>query len=229
MLNIMRVIYRKVASAVKSLEERRHHKIGDIVRWLTNPNTRLYWDRVFIRKAYPHGECRYENIEDFLPADGDFSLLDIGCALGDGCQLLKRRFPHAEISGADFSPVCIKEAGKKPMGIRYFLLDIIHDVPPRSFDFIILSHILEHMNDPYAIIEKCLPYAKKAILISTPYTKDFKNARLYAIGEHRYLFNEHSFDRYNAEVLRITPLIEATGYQNIIYRIDPQDIQAKCR
>lgn len=217
----IRSAYRFIVSAVKRLDRMTGYKIGDLVRALTNINTRRYWDRCFARQGDFYRVFPYENIADFLPKDAPFSLLDIGCALGDGCEFLQKRFPGAEISGADFSLIGIQKAKERSDKIRYFLLDITKEEPQHAYDYIVLSHILEHLNDPLAIVGKCLRHVNRAILVSTPYCPDCKYPRLYAPAEHRYLFNERTFDKYNSTVLRITPLIEATGYRNIIYKIEP--------
>jgi 2-polyprenyl-3-methyl-5-hydroxy-6-metoxy-1,4-benzoquinol methylase len=212
-------IYGRLVGALKACDQRMNYRLCGVVRALTNLNTRRYWDRYFTHYENFYRDFPYKFMADFLPQDVPFSLLDIGCAIGDGCEFLKKQFPKAEIFGADFSALAVQKAGQKSADIRYFLLDILKEAPPRSYDFIILSHILEHINDPFSVVDKCLKFVKKALLVSTPYTKDITIPRLYAPSEHRYLFNEHTFEKYNAKVLAITPLIEDTGYQNIIYEI----------
>ncbi|HAJ57184.1 MAG TPA: hypothetical protein DCL35_05380 [Candidatus Omnitrophica bacterium] len=218
---LLRGFYRVFVSFAKRLDRLTGYKAGDLARRFTNINTQRYWNKRFTNMDEFFRDFPYKNIADFLPKNEDFSLLDIGCALGDGCELLQKMFPRAHVEGADFSPVSIEKARKKSGEINYFLLDILKDAPPRSYDYIVLSHILEHVNDPLAIIDKYLRFVKKAILISTPYTPDIENARLYFSGEHRYLFNEHSFDGYNSRVLRITSEVQAAGYRNIIFEVKP--------
>ncbi len=147
--------------------------------------------------------------------------MDIGCGLGDGCRLLKSRFPHAEIEGADFSGLAIKKAQDADNKINYFVLDIKNGYLSRKYDYISFLSILEHFNNPFPVVDKCLKYADKAILIVSPYTEKFFSPRLYFSGEHRYLFNKHTFAGYHYDVLKITDIIPATGYRYIIYRIEP--------
>ena len=214
-------IYSYFSLVGKKLDSMAGYKVGDFVRKLTNVNTQKYWDRCFAVHGYFYRYFPYENIADFLPKDVPFSLLDIGCALGDGCEFLQKRFPSAQICGADFSCVSIQKAGKKSDKICYFLFDITKDELKSNYDYIVLSHILEHINDPLVVVEKCLRHVKKALLISTPYVQDFKYPRLYAPAEHRYLFNEDTFKKYNCTVLKITDLIEAVGTKHIMYKITP--------
>jgi trans-aconitate methyltransferase len=197
------------------------YKIGYVLRRLTNVNTRKYWDRYFTHYDSFYRDFPYRALADFLPKDDVFSLLDIGCAVGDGCIFLRNAFPRATISGADFSLHSLSKARRKTKEVSFFFLDITKGEPPETYDFIILSHILEHVNEPIAVVGRCLPFARRAVLISVPYTKEFAHPRLYARAEHRYLFNETTFDKFRSAVLRITPVIEETGYQNIIYRIEP--------
>ena len=44
-----------------------------------------------------------------LPADA-FTLLDAGCGTGHGAQLLRRRWPQAQITGLDFAPAMLQRA-----------------------------------------------------------------------------------------------------------------------
>ncbi|MEW6169993.1 MAG: class I SAM-dependent methyltransferase [Candidatus Omnitrophota bacterium] len=163
----------------------------------------------------------YRPLTEILPKDRPFMLLDIGCAMGDGLNLLKTYFPKAQFSGADISPVGIEKARSKTTDVDYFVLDIRTGVPPKKYDFIILIHVLEHLNDPFAVVDKCLKFINDSLIICTPYIEKFDNPRLYLSGEHRYLFNEHSFEKYNYEILRISEHIEAGGYKYILYRIKP--------
>jgi 2-polyprenyl-3-methyl-5-hydroxy-6-metoxy-1,4-benzoquinol methylase len=199
-----------------------HYKIGDCFRKWLNINTPSYWDRYLAAKSDSWRVFPYEFLLNELPKDRPFSLLDIGCALGEGCELLKKHFPNGDIYGADLSPGGIKKAISRSGSGKYFCLDIGRDVPPRSYDYITLIHILEHFDYPFPIIDKCLKYVKEAIFVSTPYTENFEDPRLYWKGEHRYLFNEHTFKDYHCTVVGITDFIEAVGSRHIRYKIMPR-------
>lgn len=213
--------YRKLISKIKALDQASGYLFGNIFRQLTNVNTPKYWDRMFSKKDDFLRDFPYRPLIDILPKDKPFTLLDIGCAMGDGLKLLKSYFPKALFSGADLSPIGIEKAKAKTKDIDYFVLDIRSQAPLKKYDFIILIHVLEHIDDPFAVVDKCLKFINDSLIICTPYIEKFDNPRLYLSGEHRYLFNGHSFEKYNYEILRISEHIEAGGYKYILYRLKP--------
>jgi len=213
--------YRKAVSLVKRLDQLTGNRAGDLARSLTNINTKKYWDRYLNGRGDFWRDFPYQFLLAELPKNEKFTLLDIGCALGDGCRLLKNNFPLAKITGADLSPAGIEKARSKSQDVEYFIFDLNKQEIPKKYDYISLIHILEHFDDPYPIIDKCLKSVSRAIYISTPYGGDFDNPRLYWKGEHRYLFNEHTFKNYHAQVLKITERIEVVGTKHILYKITP--------
>lgn len=211
-----------LVNIIKWLDRHTHYRLGNILRNLTNVNLQEYWDKYFSGCDKSWRDFPYMLLAEFLPPkDTGFSILDIGCGLGDGCRLLKRHFPIAHIEGADFSPVAIKKAMEQGLDINYFVMDISRDNPPRKYDFISLVHILEHLNDPFPPVEKCLKYVNKAVLVITPYVEKFYDPRLYWKGQHRYLFNENTFSKYGCTILKITEYNPSTGYKYIVYKIEP--------
>ena len=78
-----------------------------------NVNTKRYWNKKLSTfKNYWRDES-YLCFEGFFPKNESFSLLDIGCALGDGTERLSQFFPLAKIFGVDFSAVAIEKAKQK--------------------------------------------------------------------------------------------------------------------
>jgi 2-polyprenyl-3-methyl-5-hydroxy-6-metoxy-1,4-benzoquinol methylase len=214
--------YRRSVSTIKKWDKLTHYKIGDLVRKITNVNRIRHWDKYLSQRGDFWRNFPYEFLLDVLPKDTAFSLLDIGCAMGDGCELLKKHFPQAHISGVDFSIVGIEKAKSNLSQVNYFLLDISQEEPPQEYDYITLVHILEHFNDPFPIVDKCLKFVKKALYIITPYEKDFDSPMLYSKGEHRYLFNERTFIKYHCTVLKIIEYyIDKVKNRYILYKITP--------
>lgn len=214
-------IYRRFVLLCKYFDQKTNYVIGNMIRKMTNINTAKYWDRYLGNRSDFWRDFPYMFLMNELPKNEKFSLLDIGCALGDGCRLLKKHFPEAEIAGADISKVGIEKAKDRDKDIDYFIMDLGKQDIPQKYDYISLIHILEHFNDPYSILDKCLKSVNKAVYISAPYGENFTSPRLYSKGEHRYLFNEKSFAHYNCQVLEITELIEAVGSRHIRYKIIP--------
>jgi SAM-dependent methyltransferase len=185
-----------------------------------NMNSRKYWDsrlRVF---GDFWRDDNYRQILDLLPEHGMFSLLDVGCALGDGTRLMKESYPQCRIVGCDISEVGIRKARAKDDGVEYILLDILKEEIPGEFDYITIIQTLEHFDEPFAVVEKCLRNCRRSLIISVPYSRDY-TGRIRIVDEHKYAFNESTFQGYHCRTVKLTEYIEVSGSRCIIYEIAP--------
>ncbi|MFC1994382.1 class I SAM-dependent methyltransferase [Chloroflexota bacterium] len=186
-----------------------------------NPNSKRYWNKKLSRFGNFWIDTSYRYILDLFPQDKFFSLLDIGCAIGDGCELMQKEFPEARITGVDISEIGIDKAKRKTKSVEYFVLDILKDQVPGKYDYITLIQTLEHFEDPFYVVDKCLRHVNSSLIIMTPYIPGVPSERLGGFWEHRYAFNEITFTNYNCKVTRITEYIKGPNKQCIIYEILP--------
>jgi len=189
--------------------------------YCSNPNTREHWNRKLSRYDTFWRNENYYHILDLFPKNEPFSLLDVGCAIGDGCVLLQKNFPKAKITGIDMSEVGIEKAKKKSKTIQYFVEDILKDSIPGTYDYIAIIQTLEHFDNPFFVIDKCLAHTRKSIIISTPYWPAFIG-KILCIGEHRYSFNKKTLAGYNHRVVKITGLVKVSKSRCIIYEVFPE-------
>lgn len=215
-----RGIGQRLTGLFKKMDSLTGNVAGRIIRSATNINTKDYWNKRLSKYGDKWRDYPYEHLLEFLPSDSPFSLLDVGCSLGDGCILIKKRFPHASITGVDFSNVGIEAGRKKSSEINFRLLDITKEDPPGKYDFITIVSTLEHFDDPFPIVDKLLKFATIALLVETPYTESFELPHLYSKGEHRYLFNKETFSAYNCTSIKVTENTEQSGYRYIVYRLE---------
>jgi SAM-dependent methyltransferase len=163
-------------------------------RFGVNINTREYWDRAYA-DVEVWRDFSYTLLVPILKSideTGEFALLDVGCGVGDGVVLLGEQFPRARIEGADFSPVGIDTASKVHPRHEFFTLDATREAPPKTYDYILMVSLLEHLSDPMAVVERMLPRARKAVLISSPYMEVPLRHR-----EHLHAFDEMSLAPYH--------------------------------
>lgn len=160
-----------------------------------NINTKNYWNKKLDKfKKGKWREGGYKNIiNHHLSENQSFSLLDIGCALGDGTILIKEKFPKSEISGCDISSVGIKKAKQKHKEIKFFELNILKQNLSKKYDYITMVSIIEHFDEPSFVIDKCLNRVNKALIIDCPYNEKDPS------GEHRHSFDENSLSKYKPE------------------------------
>ena len=185
-----------------------------------NLNSKRYWNEKLFKLDHFWRNENYFHILDLLPKNSPFSLLDIGCALGDGCELLMKEFPKAKITGIDISEVGIEKARKKTKNVEYFVLDILKDSIQKKYDYISIIETLEHFDDPFKVVDKCLKYVKKALIISVPYIP-LHSGKIVHLSEHRYYFNNKTFKNYKCRKIIITDFVKETRHKCIIYVIEP--------
>jgi SAM-dependent methyltransferase len=92
-----------------------------------------------------------EVIEKFI--DKDSSILDMGCANGGLLKILFGR-GYSDLTGIDPSKICVRNVLN--LGIPSLQMDLFSDSfsnLERKFDFIILSHVLEHIRDTQKAIK----------------------------------------------------------------------------
>jgi 2-polyprenyl-3-methyl-5-hydroxy-6-metoxy-1,4-benzoquinol methylase len=207
-------IYEQVSTLLNNIIEYRDFSF--------NPNSRGYWDkRLSMYDNFWRNE-NYCHILDLLPQDKEFSLLDIGCAMGDGCELLQEKFPKAKITGVDISSVGIEKAKQKTKSVQYFVLDILKHPIPKKYDYITMIETLEHFDNPFAVVDKCLKYVRQSLIISAPYyNQKHYSEKMANLSEHRYNFDEKTFTNYNCRVAKITEFVKVTEARCIIYEIRP--------
>jgi len=139
-----------------------------------------YYDGVFA-KDLPWYNCDPEvcqyypiwsKMVDFIKG----KVIDLGCGVGQGAQLITRR-GHQYVVGIDWSPVAITKAKQRNPELKFVCSDVM-EINFDDFDYetIYSSETFEHIKDDYALLEK-IPQGKQ-IILSVP------NA--HAIGHMRY-------------------------------------------
>ncbi len=141
---------------------------------IKNPNTKKWWDGKFENGKWT--DLRYIRLRleeymflmDILPRHEEFSLLDIGCASGYGLNFIKEHFPLANLCGLDFSEVAIGRAKESYPEIEFECADIQTYEFSKNYTYIIIVKALEHLTEPFSILDRCLEYAIESVIISTP-------------------------------------------------------------
>jgi ubiquinone/menaquinone biosynthesis C-methylase UbiE len=146
-------------------------------------------------------------LEDLPPG----KLLDVGC--GDGVFLSRMRAAHWAVDGVDFDPKAIENAR-----LRYGL-DLHHGdllalrLPENSFDAVTLSHVIEHVPDPVALLQEVRRILKPGArtVITTPNNGSLGHLKFgqYWFGldppRHLFLFSPNSLNEL-ARLALLKPL-----------------------
>jgi 2-polyprenyl-3-methyl-5-hydroxy-6-metoxy-1,4-benzoquinol methylase len=113
-----------------------------------------------------------------MPAGGG-RLLDVGCGSGDGLRLMSELGWTAE--GVEVDPQAIAVARSKGLTIHAGTL-VAQNFPDMSFDAITMSHVIEHLHDPVAIIAECRRILKPGgtLVMITPNARSLCHAQFGA-------------------------------------------------
>jgi cyclopropane fatty-acyl-phospholipid synthase-like methyltransferase len=120
-------------------------------------------------------------------------VLDIGCATG--ALLVSLRENGWSVTGVEISPCAAHAREIRNLDVRDTLLQD-NKFPDKSFDVVLASHLIEHLNDPKAFLLEVHRILKDdgVFFITTPNISGFQ-ARLFkehwrsAIFDHLYLFS----------------------------------------
>ena len=155
-------------------------------------------------------DAGFDNYEKALMSDSAGEppcVLDIGCATGALLAFLRDR--GWRVTGVEISPCADYARKEKSLDVRKLPLEE-NNFLEGSYDTILASHLIEHLNDPRSFLIEARRILKNdgRIFITTPNISGFQ-ARLYgsrwrsAIFDHLYLFSVNT----------LTRLLENTGFK----------------
>lgn len=113
------------------------------------------------------------------------SILDVGCGDGALMKYLSENNNPREVTGVDISSKAIKYVQKQGMqGVRYDVLskDFKKYMKGKQFDYMIITEVLEHIQDSERVLEVLKPHVKKAIFVSIPNAGFFVNRVRFLFG-----------------------------------------------
>jgi 2-polyprenyl-3-methyl-5-hydroxy-6-metoxy-1,4-benzoquinol methylase len=118
------------------------------------------------------------------------TILDVGCGAGDNACLLRSKYPACEVHGVTHSPA-EAEIAKKWM-TACWVFDIESGIPEEltamRFDAVIFSHVLEHLRDPAATLEKFSKLLRPGgcAIIAVPNTLSWATRWQFMRGDFEY-------------------------------------------
>lgn len=163
---------------------------------VTTINTGTYWDGRFStdwesfegpRQSRFFARLAIENLPHWLFDEirrDHLSLVDWGCAQGDGTDVLASYIDAGQLSGVDFSAVAIEQASQRYPAIEFLNEDWLAAAQAghKKFDVVFSSNTLEHFHRPYDVLGILGQRASKAIVLALPYRERDR------IDEHFYSF-----------------------------------------
>jgi len=188
-------------------------KIGYLVSHFGYPNQLASFLEISIGlmlALLPHRRAAFDSSILWLPWVSGGKVLEVGCANGDRLALLKSL--GWKTFGIEPDPQSARIASERGLDIITGILEP-GKLPADSFDAIILSHVIEHLNNPVEAVKEFHRLLKPGgrLVLLTPNTKSFGH-RKYGLNwlhldppRHLYLFN----------VTNIRLMLKSSGFSNI--------------
>jgi ubiquinone/menaquinone biosynthesis C-methylase UbiE len=107
--------------------------------------------------------------------------------------------------GADTSDDALREASRRAPGVSFQFGDVLDlPFPDRSFDLVVCTEVLEHVEDPAAALRELRRVARRAVLVTVPHEPFFRAGnllrgrhvrRLGSTPGHRHTWTRREFHR----------------------------------
>ena len=116
-----------------------------------------HWDHRwsdFIR-YHPGARHRRRLILECLARAPRFErVLDVGCGLGQLLELIDERFPGRDLTGVDLSQQAVETNRARWPGRRFEVLDLAQGALSETFDLVVCSEVIEHLEDQAGALER---------------------------------------------------------------------------
>jgi len=111
-----------------------------------------------------------------LIKDGPNVIMDLGCASGRMGEKLLEAGKAKEVIGVEIFSLAAVEAAKTYMKVHIGDIEELELDYESCFDYVICGDILEHLKDPYKVMEKSLKWLKPGgqILIDLPNVRNYR-------------------------------------------------------
>ena len=122
---------------------------------------------------------------------GAVQILDAGCGEGFNASLLEQHLPEAQITLLDMSQEALDYARTLCSEKCIFQCGSVLDMPfpDDSFDLVLCSEVLEHLDQPEKALEELLRVSSDDVLISVPHEPWFRTGNLLALNNITRLGN----------------------------------------
>ncbi|HET6568349.1 MAG TPA: class I SAM-dependent methyltransferase [Rhodothermales bacterium] len=148
-------------------------------------------------------ECLYDLIAQTNPR----SVLDAGCGEGHTVKYLAERNPDLKLTGVDVSEGAVGFAQEQLGDRARFRAGSVYKLPfsDRSFDTVVCSEVLEHLDEPERAVAELKRVARNAVVITVPREPYFQ--WLNNVGQwlgvspdpgHVNFWNKEEFQRFVA-------------------------------
>ena len=169
--------------------------IKDKLNWIINERALKYGDGIHPK----HSLTKYHQFFIDRIKNGE-NVLDVGCGNGSVAISIAKKLPNSFITGIDINKKSIEFAKDKQININLKNLNFIHgdidELPEIASDVVILSNVLEHIENRILFLKKIQKISgAKTFLIRVPYFKrDWEVAFRKELNMYYFSDNDHKIE-----------------------------------
>ncbi|WP_238590862.1 glycosyltransferase [Paenibacillus beijingensis] len=158
------------------------------------------------------------NLIELKSASAPIRVLEVGCACGGTLLKIKDMYPNAELYGIELNQASGQIANRFA-DVRTDNVETTLSYPANFFDYIIFADVLEHLYDPWKVVENAKNYLKEdgKMLVSLPNVSHFSVIRDMLEGNWTYQ-DAGLMDRTHVRFFtrkEMIKMFERAGFNNI--------------
>lgn len=185
--------------------------LQDRLQWVINERAMVFGNGVHPK----HRLMRYHDFFVERIADGA-QVLDIGCGHGVVARTIAARVPRSNVVGVELNEkhFRIACAGDLPGNLNFVMADARHSLPSGQWDVVVLSNILEHIDDRVGFLKDILRQTNPTkLLLRVPlFERDWQMPLRKELGVNYFSdeehFIEHRLEEFRNELSEATLVIE---------------------
>jgi 2-polyprenyl-3-methyl-5-hydroxy-6-metoxy-1,4-benzoquinol methylase len=121
----------------------------------------------------------WKNMRDLLNTIDFSSVYEAGCGEGYVSEYLSRVYQNKKWSASDISKEVVEQARIRVPHVRFSVKSIYETTEEDgTFDLVIASEVLEHLERPEDALKEIIRISKKYILLSVPYEPIWRMANI---------------------------------------------------
>ncbi|SNC62146.1 class I SAM-dependent methyltransferase [Polynucleobacter victoriensis] len=170
----------------------------DVIDWIINERAIVYGNGIHPK----HDLTKYHQFFINEIRDGD-SVLDVGCGYGAVARSIANTFPSSHVVGIDSSSERLTQAinSEKFSNLSYIQADVLHYKFQNKFDVVVLSNVLEHIDDRVAFLKQLIKSTRASrMLIRVPlFERDWQMPMRKKIGVNYFSDDDHKIEHTISE------------------------------
>ncbi|RJP75644.1 MAG: methyltransferase domain-containing protein [Candidatus Zixiibacteriota bacterium] len=137
--------------------------------WLDRRFKNRYMEKVWAPETGQLHTARVRHLKLVTAEECVGITLDVGCANGDSTAIMQQHRPALHLTGLELTDWGCREAARRHPDLRFVQGTASHlPFADRSFDTVVLDHVIEHVVDPVPLILEAKRVARRRVVVGLP-------------------------------------------------------------